>query len=77
MDLLLKAGAKIEETSSNGWTALIFAAIRGKDDCIDILLKAGAKIDGTDNDGGTALMNAAFFGQRRMCGFTIESRIRY
>ena len=56
---LLKAGAAVDATEEDGWTALMFAAQGGHDSCALELLKAGAAVDATDEDGYTALMFAA------------------
>ena len=40
--ILLKAGAAVDQTEEDGWTALMFAAQNGHEQVARILLKAGA-----------------------------------
>ncbi|KAL7691506.1 putative ankyrin repeat-containing domain-containing protein [Plasmopara halstedii] len=60
-DLLLQ-GARINDTNSEGYTALQVAAKKGKDDCVTFLLQEGANVNQRDSDGFSALHEAAFFG---------------
>lgn len=54
--LLLKLGANVHQTSTNGQTALLLAASkRGNADVIKILVDAGARVTATDKFGMTAL----------------------
>ncbi len=62
VDLLLKAGAKVEATTRYGVTPLYMAARRGDSGIIDRLIKAGANPKGAMPDGETALMTAALSG---------------
>ena len=41
---LLKAGAAVDATNSNGWTALMLAAHNNHNQCLRVLLEAGASI---------------------------------
>ncbi|CAE7262388.1 ANKRD50, partial [Symbiodinium necroappetens] len=56
---LLKFGADVDATDSDGLTALIAAAVLGHSHVARELLKFGADVDATDSDGLTAL-SAAF-----------------
>jgi ankyrin repeat protein len=62
VDLLLKAGAKVDPTTRYGVTPLYMAARRGDAGLIDRLVKAGANPKGAMPDGETALMTAALSG---------------
>jgi ankyrin repeat protein len=57
--LLSAPGIDIDAKQSDGTTALIFAAFRGKDDVAKALIHKGANVNATDNDGWTPLMSAA------------------
>ena len=62
--VLVRAGAKLEATnSSDGVTALMWAAGEGKDDCVEFLLGAGADVHAANELGDTALHRAARWGQ--------------
>lgn len=59
IDLLLKAGARINARDDMGITPLIVAAVRGRATTIDFLLTHGADPNSQTASGGTALMAAA------------------
>ena len=62
---LVKAGAELNATNSDGNTALIDAAtFNGHVDCVKELVKAGAELNATNSDGNTALIDAA---EQRSC----------
>ena len=46
-------------TDVNGHTALIFAAAKGYDDCVDLLTEAGADVNIVTKEGNTALHHSA------------------
>jgi ankyrin repeat protein len=62
VDLLLKAGAKVEATTRYGVTPLYLAARRGDPGLIARLITAGANPKDAMPDGETALMTAALSG---------------
>jgi ankyrin repeat protein len=62
IDVLLKAGAKVEATSRYGVAPLYLAARSGDPVSIERLLKAGANPNWAMPDGETALMTAALSG---------------
>ena len=58
-DLLVKAGAELNLTDSDGRTALMHGAKNNYVENLKVLVKAGAKLDLQDNHGSTALMLCA------------------
>ena len=50
--LLIEAKARIEHKDNNGWTALTYAAGRGREDCVRVLLDAGADKESNSKDTG-------------------------
>ena len=50
--LLIEAKARIEHKDNNGWTALTYAAGRGREDCVRVLLDAGADKESKSKDTG-------------------------
>ena len=59
LDLLLQAGADVNDVSSSGSTALMLAAANCHHECVKPLIKAGADVNEVDNEGNTALIYAA------------------
>lgn len=59
VDTLIKAGAAVEATDNDGYTALIRAAERGDVDIVALLLKRNARPDAQNRQGVSALMFAA------------------
>jgi len=59
VDLLIKRGAKINETNKGGMTALTSAAIKGHFAVVQALLNAGANTEISATKSGTALYEAA------------------
>lgn len=53
--LLLKAGAAIDDQSTNGLTPLMITAMYGPLSQVEVLLAAGADLHLTDNEGNSAL----------------------
>jgi ankyrin repeat protein len=63
LTMLINAGADINGKNASGYTPLMIAAEKGKEDMIEILLKARAKIDEIDNiEGQDALIKACRYG---------------
>ncbi|MCY4043183.1 MAG: ankyrin repeat domain-containing protein, partial [Candidatus Dadabacteria bacterium] len=77
---LLKAGAEVNARADNGYTALMWAAVKGGKRAIRELLKAGADIEARNNEGRTVLMEAAHGGNTKAiiellkAGADIEAR---
>ena len=58
----LKAGADVNASDEDGWTALMCAASNnGNPDVVRALIAAGADVNARDEDGLTALMYAAAY----------------
>ena len=62
VNALIAAGASIDQTDNNGWTALMFTSKQGHINCVNALIAAGASIDLTNNFGRTALIWASCYG---------------
>jgi ankyrin repeat protein len=73
---LLKKGANIEATDSDGWTALMLATYNEHAPTCALLLEKGANIEAKDNIGRTALMIAARFGKTETAEFLRPYPIR-
>ena len=65
VDLLIRAGASINDTDVRGRTPLTSAAFYGSTKCLEKLIKAGANINDPDARGRTPLSSAAFRGSRK------------
>ena len=50
------------ETHTFGVTALINAAIKGHEDCVDLLIQVGADVNNPSDGGRTPLNSAACYG---------------
>jgi ankyrin repeat protein len=69
---LLKAGAKLNGASDNGYNALMSAAGEGDIEAVECLLQAGSDIATRDHQGGTALMAAARSGKGNVASAMIK-----
>jgi ankyrin repeat protein len=63
LDILIKAGARLDAKDTNGNTALILASDRGNGACVDELIAAHVDLNVTDRQGATALIHAAANGK--------------
>lgn len=72
-ELIKRDPSMINQTTSNGRTALMFAAQFGNINCLNLLITAGAKINAKDEYGATALMLASFFGQDEAVKILLEN----
>jgi ankyrin repeat protein len=62
---LLEAEPFLLEQTSSGYTALIWAAVRGRVEVVELLVQKGAQLEAKDSTWGTtALISAALNGQR-------------
>ena len=59
VDLLIEAGADVNDVNRSGSTALMLAALNNHHECVNALIKAGAYVNRIDNEGNTALINAS------------------
>ena len=59
VDLLIEAGADVNDVNSSGSTALMLAAAMNHHECVKSLTKAGADVNKVDDSGNTALIEAA------------------
>ena len=65
VQLLLDAGAVVDQAMNNGFTPLHTAAVNGNDKCVQLLLGAGAVVDQAMNGGFTPLGIAAQNGHEK------------
>ena len=63
---LLAKGADVNARSSEGKTALLLAAERGRTETVSKLLQSGADVDAADASGQTAVERAAREGHREI-----------
>lgn len=67
VQLLLAAGADVQQANDRGWTPLHQAAYRNDSAMATLLLRAEARVDATAHgDGGTPLAVALFWGHREV-----------
>uniref|UniRef100_A0A803TDC5 Uncharacterized protein n=1 Tax=Anolis carolinensis TaxID=28377 RepID=A0A803TDC5_ANOCA len=64
--VLLRAGANVDCTDTEGRTALRAAAWGGHEDIVATLLEHGADVNRADTEGRTALIAAAYMGHREI-----------
>ncbi|KAG9389962.1 Protein tyrosine kinase [Carpediemonas membranifera] len=71
--LLRRREVRIENTTSNGQTALFVACFKGHDVAAERLIRARANIEASDNDGDTCLMAACFCDNGRLIDLLLDS----
>ncbi len=59
-ELMVSKGAEVDIRNQNGWTPLIWAAIKGRKMAVEFLLEHGASINICNNDGWNAITGAYF-----------------
>ena len=59
LEMLIKAGARVNDSARKGETALLFSASEGYANAVELLLKTGAGVNIPANNGITPLMLAA------------------
>ncbi len=72
VEAALNAGANINYADSNGWTALMMAALYGHIDIVRLLIDAGAHVNCANNYGNSALIYAAGEGYTEIVRLLIE-----
>ena len=65
VDLLVKAGANVNDTNANGDTALIYASLNGFHKCVELLIGNGALLDKCNKHGCGPLTVAASMGREQ------------
>ena len=74
VQILVNAGADVDEHLDNGITALMLMAILGQADAVRVLLEAGADVNVANSaDGGTALIFAVYGGSTETVSNLIEA----
>ncbi len=72
VEAALNAGANINYADSNGWTALMMAALHGHIDIVRLLIDAGAHVNCANNYDNSALMWAALYGHTEIVRLLLE-----
>ncbi len=72
VEAALNAGANINYADSNGWTALMMAALYGHIDIVRLLIDAGAHVNCANNYDNSALMWAALYGHTEIVRLLLE-----
>jgi len=72
VELLAQCGVNLNARDDRGYTAVMWATMRGNDAALYMLLQMGAKLDVPDNKGNTALMWAARQGNHRIVKILID-----
>ena len=65
VDLLIKAGANVNDTNVNGDTALMYASLNGFHECVELLIESGALLDKCNIHGCGPLIVAASRGREQ------------
>ena len=73
VELFLSAGMNPEARDQEGRTALIYAALSGRNNISQKLLNKGADVNSRDNRGSTALMQSARGGHQETTGVLLEN----
>ena len=74
VQILVGAGADVDEQFDNGITALMLMSILRQTETVRVLLEAGANINAANNaDGGTALIFAVYGGSTETVSLLLES----
>lgn len=55
---LLRHHASVTRKDKSGWTALTYAAVGGRTECVRLLIEAGADINAVDSEGKSVLRRA-------------------
>jgi len=69
---LLDAGAEVNATDDDGFTALIWALTAGSPEVVRLLIYSGADVNAQDNYGITALIAASQYGHTDISKLLIE-----
>ena len=59
---LLAAGAHLDATNEQGWTALIYASWMGHVEVVSLFLAAGADVNAANKEGYAALIRSSYYG---------------
>ena len=72
VELLIAAGADVNDTGPDGFTALMAAVTDGTTQCMEVFVNKGADVNMTDNSGRTAVMCAADSGNVKCLEYLIQ-----
>jgi uncharacterized protein len=70
--LLLEKGADPNTSDNEGFTPLMYAAVKGHFEAANLLLGKGADVNAVEKSGGTALMLASHEGQTEVVKLLLE-----
>ena len=70
---LIRKGANVNATQSEGATPLIVAAFSGNLEVLQYLISCGAKVNVRDINGNTAIMQASYFGYLKVVELLVNS----
>jgi hypothetical protein len=73
MEMLISAGADVNQATSRKETALILAAWRGTPESVRLLLNAKCRVDWADMDGATALHAASWYQRAESVGLLLAA----
>ena len=73
IELLLQAGADVNESDEFGVTPLMEAASQGRSECVRHLIKEGADVNRLDRDGNSALVYSVMEGNRDCVSILLDA----
>ena len=73
VDLLIKAGANVNDANINGDTALIYSSLNGFQECVELLIENGALLDKCNKHGCSPLTVAASRGREQCVNVLLQA----
>lgn len=72
VEILIKAGSRVDHTSRDGKTALMLACVMNRQETVALLLDCSASINLQDRRGFTALMFASYYGHTKIVSLLLQ-----